>query len=591
MNFLFIQRSQCKKVKETQQLFIIRGCHEETPSFFVDSIHHKVRGSPSYNLDYQGGTLIVGDMSGLLNWWLALIITLLLLFAVPWPGRANVNDFELTPKWVRPVEDGIISLRLGPEIEVNKKMFLRLIGATVVRELPLDSEQLRRRIVEVKIPNDTHKGTYKTELVNEEGKVLASGPNVKVAASEKPSITKIVPQAIYPSNDTYNFDVIGENFGADIEDIDIMINDIKVNFEKRLFDFKNDMTLKDCTKLPCLICNWKTLRIFGLSLKKHHFYRPIMLSVDVDGLVSDYKPLILSCVERSTPGVISFVFLGALIVIVYLFSRRKAAQYQVNGQKYTTLQYLFIDTETNSYSLSKFQLLLWTAAAIVAYVYLATSQFLVQWNWELPKVPEGLPTLLGVSAGTTALAMGAAAARGSKGAGPVHPELGDFITTGGLFAPERLQFFIWTLLGVIGFVSATLAQDPSTVTELPKVPDNFIPLMGVSSLGYLAGKIARKPGPVIKMLNPPPPYNSTSPITIRILGENLSPDAQVMLYGKLLPSDEVNPLPQQPKDVEFVKELVLTPKEVSSVPGAVAVKIINRDKQIAEYSSMTPTAG
>jgi hypothetical protein len=272
--------------------------------------------------------------------------------------------------------------------------------------------------------------------------------------------------------------------------------------------------------------------------------------------------------------------------VVYLLARRRATQYRSNGRSYTTLTYLLIDPQTNTYSLSKLQLLIWTAAAVVAYTYLAASQFFVQWKWVLPTVPEGLPMLLGLSATTSAIAVGATEARGCKGAGPVHPCLGDFVTTGGVFAPERFQFFLWTILGAVGFVSATLAQDPGTVNEMAQIPANFNPLMGASSLGYLAGKFARKPGPVIKQLDPVPPYPSPAfdlSKGIRIVGENLSPNAQVRLNGVLLATDQVERGAQQSKTEEFVSELVLMPKKVESAPaGVMPIKITNPDGQSAE---------
>jgi hypothetical protein len=187
-------------------------------------------------------------------------------------------------------------------------------------------------------------------------------------------------------------------------------------------------------------------------------------------------------------------------------------------------------------------------------------------------IPEGLAPLLGLSVATTALAIGATEGRGSKGAGPAHPGVGDFITSGGVFAPERLQFFVWTILGAVGFVGATLAQDPATVTNPPKIPENFLPLMGVSSLGYLAGKVVRKPGPIIKQLDPPPPYGPTTPLPARILivGASLSPRAQVWINGVQIPPDNVEVPPSQSKTAEFVTELAVDPQAVTTAIEAAA---------------------
>jgi hypothetical protein len=277
---------------------------------------------------------------------------------------------------------------------------------------------------------------------------------------------------------------------------------------------------------------------------------------------------------------------AVLIGLVLFWSKKKAARSVEGKGAFKTLAFLLIEPQTTTYSLSRLQLLLWTVACVVAYVYLASSQFLVQWRWALPAVPEGLPMLLGLTAGTAVISVYTTETRGSKGAGAEHPAISDFFTTGCVFAPERLQFFLWTILGVIGFVGATLLQDPATVQELPKVPDNFLPLMGASSFGYLAGKLTRKPGPVIKELDPPPPYDppvSGLPKTIRVVGENLSQRAQVKINGTLLPTDSVNRAPQEPEGAEFVRELILTPQALkASVKGVVAVTVSNPDGQSAE---------
>jgi hypothetical protein len=74
------------------------------------------------------------------------------------------------------------------------------------------------------------------------------------------------------------------------------------------------------------------------------------------------------------------------------------------------------------------------------------------------------------------------------------------------------------------------------------------------------------------------------PTTIRIIGEHLSPQAQMRLYGELPPSEQVKPAPQELQDAEFVSALILTPKTVKgNVPGVVRVKLTNPDGQSAEW--------
>jgi hypothetical protein len=78
----------------------------------------------------------------------------------------------------------------------------------------------------------------------------------------------------------------------------------------------------------------------------------------------------------------------------------------------------------------------------------------------------------------------------------------------------------------------TLSSDPATLHDLPKIPESFLQIMGVSSLGYLGGKLARKPGAVIDNIEPkvPPAPATTSEIavldlTLIISGQKLSLDA------------------------------------------------------------------
>jgi hypothetical protein len=501
----------------------------------------------------------------------------------PSPAAAD-NKIQLKPGATRP--GGTISVKPTDPLDAPQKVFVRLTGPSQLDDFPIDRAEVGRGRFRITLPKEMRQGRYDVEVVTEQGQVVAGGGHLKILATETPTITKILPHPTYATDGTYSFEVAGENFAYEAEDNLIKINDVAIVFEKKLTDRGRRLKSDSCEKkMPCLIGNRRSLQIFGVSLEKVSVYRPTHLTVQVDSLVSPEKALVLSWAQRRTPGLIAFGVLVVLSAVVFVMARQKAARYRPHEKGYTTLAYFFIEPETNTYSLSRLQLILWTAAAVIAYVYLAASQSLVQWRWELPDVPEGLPALLGVSVGTTALALGATEVRGSKGAGPLHPSLGDFVTNGGVLAPERLQFFVWTIIGVIGFVAATLAQDPATVAELPKVPSNFVPLMGVSALGYLAGKVVRKAGPIIKQLAPEPPYGPGAPAAggIRIVGESLSPRAQVSINGELVPSNGVTVPPPQSATSEFVTELLATPPSIA--PAAVrvpAVKVVNPDGQSAE---------
>ncbi len=510
-----------------------------------------------------------------------------LLFLDVSPAFSEKVGFEVIPRWIRPGPDSSVTIKLRPEVDISNMLYLRMSGHAGIRDFPLKNDQIQRRIVIVGIPAGMAAGNYETSLVDADGKDLGIyGTRLKIAASdkaeEKPAISKIVPIASYPKHGRYNFDITGENFGNDIRGIKVLINDTTYTFDKTLQVRGGTIPAEKCGEnISCLIWGWKKLSVRGLSLNGLEIIRPMSASVTIDGIESDKKTIILSPVDRAVPGILAFAALGCLSFMVYLMYRRKASLYQVNGKSYPVISFLFIDPKTNTYSLSQLQLILWSAAAVVAYVYLAASRALVQWDWRLCEVPENLPMLLGISAGTTVLSIGATGVRGSKGSGSLHPELGDFISSGGVFAPERLQFFLWTVIGVFSFISATLAQDPASVTNLPRIPDSFLPLMGISSVGYLAGKVTRKPGPNISRIVPA--KTDAGLPALRILGENLSPRAQVMVNDKLIQNDEISAGSTAHADAEFVSELIVTTTEgiVESV-GETMVKIVNPDGQSAE---------
>jgi hypothetical protein len=100
--------------------------------------------------------------------------------------------------------------------------------------------------------------------------------------------------------------------------------------------------------------------------------------------------------------------------------------------------------------------------------------------------------------------------------------LSDFIASGGIVAPDRLQFVIWTIIGIATFLSIVMLSDPSSINDLPTIPPGFLQLMGISSAGYLAGKLVRKAGPTINAITV---SGSPDKITFQLTGSGLSRSA------------------------------------------------------------------
>jgi hypothetical protein len=80
-----------------------------------------------------------------------------------------------------------------------------------------------------------------------------------------------------------------------------------------------------------------------------------------------------------------------------------------------------------------------------------------------------------------------------------------------------------------------------------------------------------------------PTQSGVTPAPIRIVGEHLSPKAQVWLNGWALSAGMVS---ATPPDVEFANELVLTPDRIASPgPGVPTIKVTNPDGQSAEVDA------
>jgi hypothetical protein len=189
-----------------------------------------------------------------------------------------------------------------------------------------------------------------------------------------------------------------------------------------------------------------------------------------------------------------------LIGLVYFLLSFKGAHI-VRDRSYR-LKAMFLDKQTNTYSLSILQFHLWTAATLFGYTFYALSKLFVQRGNVIADVPDGLPGIVGIGIGAgTAVAAQLIQSVNAKGAGEEAPSPSDLVTSGGAVAPDRVQMLVWTFIGVGMFIAAVWVQEPATISGLPQIPSTLMQLMGLSSLGYLGGKFARKPGPNILELS------------------------------------------------------------------------------------------
>jgi 3',5'-cyclic AMP phosphodiesterase CpdA len=158
---------------------------------------------------------------------------------------------------------------------------------------------------------------------------------------------------------------------------------------------------------------------------------------------------------------------------------------------------LLVEADTQSYSLSKMQFLLWTLTTIYGYTYLYIAHTWVQGLPGIPDIQNQFPWEVALSAGTTLVSQASNRVLGGKGSGPLRPHLSDLISAGGTMAPGRLQFFSWTLVGIAAYLSSVFATDPNIVNGLPTIPPELLTVSGISSLAYLGSRAVSGPGPVL----------------------------------------------------------------------------------------------
>jgi hypothetical protein len=283
----------------------------------------------------------------------------------------------------------------------------------------------------------------------------------------------------------------------------------------------------------------------------------------------------------------SIAIFMVLAFFIYRLVARGIKDDVIDGKHYSPFWSFFIDKETSTYSLSKFQLLLFSAVFVFGYLYVFLCSWLVQWHFLLPDVPTNFSGILGMSAGTTIAAAGATATRGSKGAGQTRPSAADFISVGG--QTERFQFFIWTLVACFGFLALLISQNPATIQGFPTFPNGLLYVMGVSASGYLGGKLTRSAGPVIRNI-----AWDKGAQQIIVQGENLSSEGDFFVDGKKLPIvTDADPnarlvvaVPQeQASERTFSSQLTIKIAPAAGLDlktGDHMFRIVNKDAQFAE---------
>jgi hypothetical protein len=309
------------------------------------------------------------------------------------------------------------------------------------------------------------------------------------------------------------------------------------------------------------------------------------VNLRVDNVWLGQKTLIFSKWQRHWPFLAAWAFIAAsfLIILVVFHLKRPSAG---AGARYNVVTRFLLDADTNSYSLSKFQVFTWLTIIVFAYVYVLFCRITIQGIMEWPEFPGTLAGMFGLSLGSMVASTAVSGSKGNKGAGAAEPSFADFFSTGGVVAADRFQFFLWTLVGFFGYLSLLWFSDPTNISVVPSVPEGLLYLMGISAGGYVGGKLARNPGPNITGLQVSLELPANE-LHVRILGDNLSPKATFQIDSKEIktvvrPVTVVTQADGKPGFATELEVVITAPDPAWLTPGNHAFRVVNDDGQFAE---------
>jgi hypothetical protein len=272
------------------------------------------------------------------------------------------------------------------------------------------------------------------------------------------------------------------------------------------------------------------------------------------------------------------------LLLLYIFYKVKRLAEKKKGQgpqqqSYYFLKMLLIEPENQTYSLSRAQFFLWTVIIAWCFLFLYYAHGLVEEKWSYPNMGNAIYAFL-ISLGTLVASQATNRGMGVKGAGEEHPSIADLVVHGGVLALDRVQQVIWTLIALGMFIRITVTTY-ATASALPDIPNELLALMGLSSAGYLGGKLVRGPGPVIEQVTP-----REGSVILNVKGKHFSKDAFVWFDGTQLTKDKVTVKAEDPDDpLKFAKELELTLDiSIADWHGKDhAITVVNGDAQRADW--------
>ncbi len=147
-------------------------------------------------------------------------------------------------------------------------------------------------------------------------------------------------------------------------------------------------------------------------------------------------------------------------------------------------------------SLSLFQFLLWTIVISFSYVWITTIRIFEGNYLFSTAIPSNIFLLLGISVAVPLISIGYTRStyKPDMHAKPPEnlPPFSMMLKNKGKITLNRFQMFLWTIIGVVLYLSVvvgTVMSADAFVVSLPDIDPTLLYLMGLSQTGYLGGRM------------------------------------------------------------------------------------------------------
>ena len=185
-------------------------------------------------------------------------------------------------------------------------------------------------------------------------------------------------------------------------------------------------------------------------------------------------------------------FWGALIVFLFLLALQtylfKSAKRRAAGTRDVKFWDLIITSEDENYSISRFQMYLWTVVVVIGFAAVFLSTF------GYPDIPQNLYLLMGVNLTASVTSTAIAARNGVKMPVDQPNFVKDIFFESKKISLDlpRTQMFVWTIVSLCYFAIKLIQSFINRTPSLPDIPSGLVVLMGVSHGAYLGTKATEK---------------------------------------------------------------------------------------------------